>query len=401
MGLLGWGLFGALFGIADEITTRKDIKSERAESAKRCADFQRRMNQWEELKKKDYRARPHAHDILSHIFCIEVTQTSENQFLIRWDCNIDFNTIATEFVIYKNYKDQPPQKIATLPFIRFNRTYEYTDTISPSEPPCISYSVYLYGMYEGTLIKSHASTGGTLVPKLEKIDLHVESRNNESAKLFWNRQPNVSNYKVYRSRVDQNEEDFIPVVILEGDARRYTDHDVNVGKTYIYFIQAIRTQNGVLLDEITSNQQTVTIEKSEEPQIKNNAENSSASKQKNHDFDNMDGHEFESFCATLLKQNGFKSVSVTKGSGDQGIDILATKDGIKYGIQCKCYSSEVGNKAVQEAFSGKTFYNQHVGVVLTNNYFTPSAKELAEKNGIILWDRKRLLKMIEFSSHNS
>ena len=206
---------------------------------------------------------------------------------------------------------------------------------------------------------------------------------------------------MYRSRVDQNEEDFIPVVILEGDARRYTDHDVNVGKTYIYFIQAIRTQNGVLLDEITSNQQTVTIEKSEEPQIKNNAENASVSKQKNHDFDNMDGHEFESFCATLLKQNGFKSVSVTKGSGDQGIDILATKDGIKYGIQCKCYSSEVGNKAVQEAFSGKTFYNQHVGVVLTNNYFTPSAKELAEKNGIILWDRKRLLKMIEFSSHNS
>ena len=115
----------------------------------------------------------------------------------------------------------------------------------------------------------------------------------------------------------------------------------------------------------------------------------------------MDGLEFESFCATLLKRNGFKNVSVTKGSGDQGIDVLATKDGIKYGIQCKCYSSEVGNKAVQEAFSGKTFYNRHVGVVLTNNYFTPSAKELAEKNGIILWDRKRLLKMIELSSHNS
>lgn len=123
--------------------------------------------------------------------------------------------------------------------------------------------------------------------------------------------------------------------------------------------------------------------------------------QKTPDFDNMDGHEFENFCATLLKQNGFKNVSVTKGSGDQGIDVLATKDGIKYGIQCKCYSSEVGNKAVQETFSGKTFYNRHIGVVLTNNYFTASAKELAERNGIILWDRKQLLKMIEFSiSHN-
>lgn len=75
--------------------------------------------------------------------------------------------------------------------------------------------------------------------------------------------------------------------------------------------------------------------------------------------------------------------------------------GIIWRIQCKCYSSEVGNKAVQETFSGKTFYNRHIGVVLTNNYFTASAKELAERNGIILWDRKQLLKMIEFSiSHN-
>lgn len=400
MGLLGWGLFGALFGIADEINTRKDIKNERAESAKRCADFKRRMDQWEELRTKNYLALPDKNDIISHVFCIEATQISAEQFLIRWNCDIDFNSIATEFVIYKNYKNQPPQKIATLPFIRFNRIYEYTDTISPSEPPCISYSVYLYGTYEGTLIKSHSSTGGRLVPKLKKIDLHVESRNNESAKLFWNRQPNVSNYKVYRSRIDQNEEDFIPVVILEGDARRYTDHNVNVGKTYTYFIQAIRTQNGFLLDEITSNKQNVTIEKSEEPQTKTKIGNIPSTKQKHHDFDNMDGHEFESFCATLLKRNGFKNVSVTKGSGDQGIDILATKDGIKYGIQCKCYSSEVGNKAVQEAFSGKTFYNRHVGVVLTNNFFTTAAKELAEKNGIILWDRKRLLKMIEFSSHN-
>lgn len=261
------------------------------------------------------------------------------------------------------------------------------------------------GMYNGYIIRSSPSTGGIVPPtmmpvKLKKIDLHVESRNNGAAKLFWNRQNNVTTYKVYRSK-SENEEDFVPIVLLEGAAMHYTDHNVNFGQTYTYFIQAVYTQDGILLDEILSNRQSVTIEKMEEPLKKTRIENHASSKQKNHDFDNMDGHEFESFCATLLKRNGFKNVSVTKGSGDQGIDVLATKDGIKYGIQCKCYSSEVGNKAVQEAFSGKTFYNRHVGVVLTNNYFTPSAKELAEKNGIILWDRKRLLKMIELSSHNS
>ena len=48
-------LFTLIFGISDEIKIRKDIKNERIESAKRCTDFKRRMSQWEELKKKDYR----------------------------------------------------------------------------------------------------------------------------------------------------------------------------------------------------------------------------------------------------------------------------------------------------------------------------------------------------------
>ena len=120
-------------------------------------------------------------------------------------------------------------------------------------------------------------------------------------------------------------------------------------------------------------------------------------------YDYMDGHNFEYYCAELLRKNGFENVEVTKGSGDQGIDIIAYKDGIKYGIQCKCYASDIGNKAVQEAFSGKTFYNCHVAAVLTNRYFTASAKELAEKNGVLLWDRDKLNRMIEkqdLSSHN-
>lgn len=113
------------------------------------------------------------------------------------------------------------------------------------------------------------------------------------------------------------------------------------------------------------------------------------------EFDMMEGHEFEHFCAELLKKNGYESINVTQGSGDQGIDIIAYRDGIKYGIQCKCYSSAIGNKAVQEVFAGKSFYECHVGVVLTNQYFTKSAIELAHKNGIILWDRNKLTDLIE------
>lgn len=111
--------------------------------------------------------------------------------------------------------------------------------------------------------------------------------------------------------------------------------------------------------------------------------------------DYMDGYAFEHYCAALLAQNGYDNVEVTKGSRDQGIDVLAYKDGIKYGIQCKCYSSDIGNKAVQEAFAGKAFYNCHVAVVLTNQHFTKSAKELAESNQVLLWDREKLEDLIK------
>ncbi len=35
--------------------------------------------------------------------------------------------------------------------------------------------------------------------------------------------------------------------------------------------------------------------------------------------------------------------------------MLAEKDDITYAIQCKCYSDNVGNAAVQQAHTGKSF----------------------------------------------
>jgi len=103
-------------------------------------------------------------------------------------------------------------------------------------------------------------------------------------------------------------------------------------------------------------------------------------------YTSMTGWEFEEYCADILKSKGFKSVQVTKGSGDQGIDVLATKKGIRYAIQTKNYTRPVGNKAVQEAFSGCAYYDYDIPVVLTNATFTPSAKELARKTGVQLWN---------------
>ncbi len=118
-------------------------------------------------------------------------------------------------------------------------------------------------------------------------------------------------------------------------------------------------------------------------------------KPKEKHFDTMEGHEFEYFCAELLQKKGFVDVEVTKGSGDFGADILAEKEGVTYAIQCKCYTSPIGVKAIQEAYSGRDYYDRMVGAVFTNQYFTTPAVEAAKKLKILLWDRGYLESMLE------
>lgn len=112
------------------------------------------------------------------------------------------------------------------------------------------------------------------------------------------------------------------------------------------------------------------------------------------DYDTMSGVEFEKYCAHILYLNGFSQIKITPASGDHGIDILAEKDGITYAIQCKCYSDNIGNAAVQQAHTGKSLYHKDIAVVLTNRYFTQQAKEEAQALGVKLWDRDKLEEMI-------
>lgn len=107
------------------------------------------------------------------------------------------------------------------------------------------------------------------------------------------------------------------------------------------------------------------------------------------DIDLMNGTEFEKIISDMFQKLGFSTI-ITKSTGDQGVDIIAEKNGRKLGIQAKCYSSTVSNSAIQEVVAGLNYYKLDTGIVVTNNFFTSSAISLAESNGIILWDRNIL-----------
>lgn len=112
------------------------------------------------------------------------------------------------------------------------------------------------------------------------------------------------------------------------------------------------------------------------------------------EIDEMNGYKFEEFMKYVYEQLGY-SVYLTSKSGDQGADlILTSKKRTRIAVQVKRYSGKVSNGAVQEVVAAKGFYKCTEGIVVTNSYFTDSAKQLAKANFIDLVDRNELEKMI-------
>lgn len=106
------------------------------------------------------------------------------------------------------------------------------------------------------------------------------------------------------------------------------------------------------------------------------------------------GHDYERYVAAIFESYGY-SARVTKGSGDHGADIVVHWGGGEIVVQCKHYSSPVGNKAVQEAYSAKGFYDADQAWVVASSSFTPAAKIAAERLGVLLLHHEDLPEMLE------
>ena len=97
--------------------------------------------------------------------------------------------------------------------------------------------------------------------------------------------------------------------------------------------------------------------------------------------DGMTPVEFEGACAAVLRSLGWDA-STTQGSGDQGADVIATKNGRRLVIQCKLYTGVVGNKSIQEVIAAKVFYRADLAAVVCNSGYTRSATTLAAASGV-------------------
>lgn len=95
------------------------------------------------------------------------------------------------------------------------------------------------------------------------------------------------------------------------------------------------------------------------------------------------GHDFEHWVAAQLAAQGWDA-KVTQASGDDGVDIIATKERLSVAVQCKRYAGSVGNKAVQEVYTGMTHMQLDRAVVISTGNYTKAAHELAQTTGVLL-----------------
>lgn len=112
------------------------------------------------------------------------------------------------------------------------------------------------------------------------------------------------------------------------------------------------------------------------------------------EIDKMSGIQFEQRLAAYFMHKGFK-VKMTSASGDHGADLIIEMGRRRIAIQAKRYGKQsVGNKAIQEAISGRIMYDCNDAWVITTSTFTKSAYELADKADVTLIDRSELIKML-------
>lgn len=106
----------------------------------------------------------------------------------------------------------------------------------------------------------------------------------------------------------------------------------------------------------------------------------------------MSGVEFEEYLQAVLKKAGYK-VQLTDTTGDFGADLILQKGTSKIVVQAKRYKGSVGIKAVQEVLGAKSYYDAQESWVVTNSYYTKSAKSLALKSNVRLLDKNALVNL--------
>jgi hypothetical protein len=112
-----------------------------------------------------------------------------------------------------------------------------------------------------------------------------------------------------------------------------------------------------------------------------------------HDIDGMEGIEFELVLKALFQNMGYSAV-ITPPTNDYGADLILSIPGQRISVQAKNWEGNVGIDAVQQVVSTLKHYDTQRGIVVCSSDFTNQAITLAASNHVELWNRDKLIEML-------
>ncbi len=111
------------------------------------------------------------------------------------------------------------------------------------------------------------------------------------------------------------------------------------------------------------------------------------------EVDQMEGKAFEEYLDHLFTRLGYQ-VERTPYY-DRGADLIASKGGVRTAIQAKRWKGDVDVHSVRAVVASMRPYNCSRAMVVTNASYTLPARQCARDNGVELWDRRKLIEVLE------
>ena len=111
-------------------------------------------------------------------------------------------------------------------------------------------------------------------------------------------------------------------------------------------------------------------------------------------WQSLSGIEFEQELAKLFRARGYH-VQFTPTTGDQGIDLIARKNGKTTVVQCKAYKHPVGPAVARELYGSMVAYGANDAILACTGGFTKGVEEFVQRRPIKLISVSDLVRVAE------
>lgn len=101
---------------------------------------------------------------------------------------------------------------------------------------------------------------------------------------------------------------------------------------------------------------------------------------------------FLDLVISILSIRGYEDIKQLKNENPYLINLVSHKTI----FHCRLYKDAIDESIVEKVANGKECFNAFSVIIITNSSFTESVLDKADELGVILWNKTRLLEIVDF-----